>query len=81
MRRVATRKLSTAQIFASLMFDLSYFYAIVADFRTRVQYLFSKPRYLVLMRSHLSRPEQCGEYDSASRNTRNSRSEGEHQNV
>src|SRR5260221_8150867 len=46
---------SSAQIFASLMFDLSYFYAIVADFRTRVHYLFSKPRYSVLMNSHVSR--------------------------
>jgi hypothetical protein len=46
---------SSAQIFASLGFDLSHFYAIVADFHTRVQYLFSKPRYSVLMSSHLSR--------------------------
>jgi len=46
---------SSAQIFASLVFDLSYFYAIVADFHTRVQYLFSKPKYSVLMSSHLSR--------------------------
>ena len=40
------------------MFDLSYlpyFYAIVADFRTRVQYLFSKPSYPILMNSHHSR--------------------------
>jgi hypothetical protein len=29
--------------------------AIVADFHTRVQYLFSKPRYSVLMSSHPSR--------------------------
>jgi hypothetical protein len=36
---------AAAQIFASLVFDLSYFYAIVADFHTRVQYLFSKPGY------------------------------------
>jgi hypothetical protein len=36
------------------VFDLSHFYAIVADFRTRVQYLFSKPRYSILMGSHLS---------------------------
>jgi hypothetical protein len=35
--------------------DLSYFYAIVADFHARVQYLFSKPRYSVLMSSHLNR--------------------------
>jgi len=38
-----------------LWFDLSYFYAIVADFHTRVQYLFSRPRYSVLMNSHRSR--------------------------
>jgi hypothetical protein len=44
-----------AQIFASLVFDLSHFYAIVADFHTRVRYLFSKPGYSVLMSSHLSR--------------------------
>ena len=31
----------------------SFFYATVADFRTRVQHLFSKPRYLALMSSHL----------------------------
>jgi len=55
MRRVATRKLSTAQIFASLVYDLSHLYAIVTDFHTRVQYLFSKPRYSVSMSSHLSR--------------------------
>jgi hypothetical protein len=41
--------------FASLVFDLSHFYAIVADFRTRVQYLFFKPVYSVLMSSNLSR--------------------------
>jgi hypothetical protein len=35
--------------------DLSDFYAIVADFRTRAQYLFSKQRYSVLMSSPLSR--------------------------
>jgi len=29
------------------------FYAIVADFHARFQYLFSKPGYLVLMSSHL----------------------------
>jgi hypothetical protein len=46
---------SSAQIFASLVFDLSHFYAIVADFRMRIQYLFSKPRYSVLMGLHLSR--------------------------
>ena len=46
---------SSAQIFASLVFDLSHFYAIFADFRTRVQYLFSKPRHSVLMSSHLNR--------------------------
>src|SRR5260370_27087247 len=72
---------SSAQIFASLVFDLSYFYAIVADFYTRVQYLFSKPRYLVLMSSHLSRSRAVREYESVSRDTRNSRSESEHQNV
>lgn len=27
------------------LFDLSHFYAIVADFRTRVQYLFFKPAF------------------------------------
>jgi hypothetical protein len=44
-----TDRLTTpsAQIFAGLVFDLSYFYAMVADFHTRVQYLFSKPRYSV----------------------------------
>jgi hypothetical protein len=42
----------TDRLFASLVFDQSSFYAIVADFRTRVQYLFSKPRYSVLMSSH-----------------------------
>src|SRR6267154_1305328 len=47
---------AAARIFARLVFDLSYFYAIVADSHTRVQYLFSKPRYSVLMSSHLSRP-------------------------
>src|SRR5713101_5095978 len=46
---------AAAQIFASLVFDLSHFYATVADFRTRVQYLFSKPRYSVLMSLHLGR--------------------------
>jgi hypothetical protein len=46
---------TSAQIFASLVFDLSYFYAIVADFHMRVPYLFFKPRYSVLMSSHLSR--------------------------
>ena len=46
---------SSAQIFASLGFDLSHFYAIVTDFHTRVQHRFSKPRYSVLMSSHLSR--------------------------
>src|SRR6266436_1302397 len=46
---------AAAQIFASLVFDLSYFYAIVADFHTRIQYLFSKPGYSVLMSSHHSR--------------------------
>jgi hypothetical protein len=40
--------------------DLSYFYAIVADSHTRVQYLFSKPRYSVLTSSHFGRSEQCG---------------------
>jgi len=44
---------SSAQIIASLVFDLSYFYAIVADFHTRDQHLFSKPGYLALIRSHL----------------------------
>jgi hypothetical protein len=34
---------SSAQIFASLVFNLSYFYVIVAAFRTRIQCLFSKP--------------------------------------
>ena len=42
---------SSAQISGRHVFDLSYFYAIVADFRTRVQYLFSKQRYSVLMSS------------------------------
>ena len=42
---------SSAQIFASLVVDLSYFHAIVADFHMRVQYLFSKPRCSVLMSS------------------------------
>jgi hypothetical protein len=42
------------------VFDLSHFYAIVADFRTRVQYLFSKPRYSILMGSHLSRLSSAG---------------------
>jgi hypothetical protein len=46
---------SSVQIYASLVFDLSYFYAMVADFHTRVQCLFSKPGYSVLMSSHLSR--------------------------
>jgi hypothetical protein len=32
MRSVATRRLSTAQIFVSLVFDLSYLYAIVGRF-------------------------------------------------
>jgi hypothetical protein len=43
------------------VFDLSHFYAIVADFHTRVQYLFSKPRYSVLMSSHLSRSSSAEE--------------------
>jgi hypothetical protein len=60
---------------------LSYFYAIVADFRTRVQDLVSKPSYSVLMRSHRSRSRPVREYDIVSRDTRNSRSESEHQNV
>jgi hypothetical protein len=38
---------SSAQISGRLVVDLSDFYAIVADFRTRVQYLFSKPGYSV----------------------------------
>jgi len=37
---------------AGLVFDLSYFYAMVADFHTRVRCLFSKPRYSVLMSSN-----------------------------
>jgi hypothetical protein len=37
----------TDRLFASLVFDLSHFYAIVADFRTRVQDRFSKPGYSV----------------------------------
>lgn len=45
----------SAQIFASLVFDLSYLYAIVTDLHTRVWYLFSKPRYSALMNSHYSR--------------------------
>jgi hypothetical protein len=45
----------TDPLFASLVFDLSYLYAVGADFHTRVQYLFSKPRYSVLMSSHHSR--------------------------
>jgi hypothetical protein len=45
----------TDRSFASLVFDLSQFYAIVADFHTRVQHLFSAPGYSVLMRSHLGR--------------------------
>jgi len=40
--------------------DLSDFYAIVADFHTRVRYLFSKPRYSVSMSSHHSRSEAAG---------------------
>jgi hypothetical protein len=44
---------SSAQIFASLVLDL--FCAIVADFHTRVEHLFSKPRYSVLMSPHQSR--------------------------
>ena len=43
------------KIFAGLVFDLSHFYAIVADFHTRVRFLFSKLGYSVLMNSHLSR--------------------------
>jgi hypothetical protein len=66
---------------AGLVFDLSYFYAMVADFHTRVRCLFSKPRYSVLMSANPIGLEQRGEYDSASRGTRNSRSKSEHQNV
>src|SRR5216684_1668207 len=51
-----TDRLTTSQIFARLVVsDLSYFYAMVADFRARVQHLFSKPKYSVLMSSHRSR--------------------------
>jgi hypothetical protein len=42
---------SSVRLFARLVFDLSYFYAVVADFRTRVQCLFFKPGCSVLMRS------------------------------
>jgi len=66
---------------AGLVFDLSYFYAMVADFHTRVRCLFSKPRYSVLMSLNSIGLEQCGEYDSVSRGTRNIRSKSEHQNV
>lgn len=40
--------------FARLIFRLSYFYAIAADRRTRVQHLFPKPKSSVLISSHLS---------------------------
>ena len=46
---------SSAQILASLVFELSHLYAIAADFRTRVQRLFFKSRYSVLMSFHLDR--------------------------
>ena len=52
--------LPTDRLFASLVFDPSYFYAIVADFRTRVRDLFLKPRYSVLMSSHHSRSGVVG---------------------
>jgi hypothetical protein len=45
---------SSVQLFAILLFDLSRFYATTADFRTRVRHLFSKPRYVDLMSSHLN---------------------------
>jgi hypothetical protein len=46
--------------FARVIFHLSYFYAIAADRRTRVQHLFSKPRSSVLMSSHLSENSGVG---------------------
>jgi N-acyl-L-homoserine lactone synthetase len=58
-----------------------YFYAIVADFHTRVQYLFSKPSYPILMNSHHSRSGTVRGVRRVARDTRNSRSESEYQNV
>jgi hypothetical protein len=72
---------SPVRIFARLVFDLSYFYAIAADFRTRVQYLFSNQDIRFRWARTSVGLEECGEYDSVSRDTRNSRSESEHQNV
>jgi hypothetical protein len=39
---------------------LSYFYAIAADRRTRVQHLFPKPKSSVLMSSHLFEKSSVG---------------------
>jgi hypothetical protein len=62
------------------VFDLSYFYAIAADFHTPVRYLFSKPK-LFGFDELAPRSVQSREYDGVSRDPRNSQSESQHQNL